>query len=256
MKTKRFGKAVVTTMLCGVLMLGSSMTVFAGGGEEVEDPVVEPIFTSEEATETETEPEEKPAEDMTAFTPDGNAQLVDEADEEDGKLFYTITTVNGNYFYVIIDKARDENNVYMLDQIDEHDLMTLIEKQEKDGNTVSVTPAAEDTTIGLKTDKTEEEPKVEPETEKPEKEEAPVQKNDNSVLIIILLVLGGGAGGAYYYLKFVKGKKENFNMDDDLEFYDDEEYENEDEQPEEQTEEAEPVSVEASDTAEDSEEEV
>ncbi len=247
MKTKRFGKAVVTTMLCGVLILGSSMTVFAGGGEEVEDPVVEPIFTAEKTTETE---------DMTAFTPDGNAQLVDEADEEDGKLFYTITTINGNYFYVIIDKARDENNVYMLDMIDEQDLMTLIEKQENDGNTASVTPPVEGSTIGLKTDKTEEEPTVEPETETTEKEEVPVQKNDNSVLIIILLILGGGAGGAYYYLKFVKGKKENFNMDDDLEFYDDEEYENEDEQPEEQSEETEPVIEGESDTAEDSEEEV
>mgnify|MGYP003273412098 CR=1 FL=1 len=49
----------------------------------------------------------------------------------------------------------------------------------------------------------------------------------------MVLIVGAG-GAAYYYFKFVRGKKQK---DEDLDFYDDEGYEeepyiNEDEQPE------------------------
>lgn len=94
--SKRLGKTMVMAVLSGVLMLGSSMTVFAGGGEEVDEPMTEPIYT--ESTETETTmPETEEDKEPVAFTPDGNAQLVDEATDEDDKLFYTFVTKNDNY---------------------------------------------------------------------------------------------------------------------------------------------------------------
>ena len=55
----------------------------------------------------------------------------------------------------------------------------------------------------------------------------------NIVLIIGIVALVGIGGGAYYYIKFVRGKKQK---DEDLDFFDDEGYEeepyiNEDEEP-------------------------
>ena len=52
-------------------------------------------------------------------------------------------------------------------------------------------------------------------------------------MILVIFVLAGAAGAAYYYIKFVKGRKPN---DEDMDFFDDEGYEeepyiNEDEEP-------------------------
>ena len=67
------------------------------------------------------------------------------------------------------------------------------------------------------------------------KEDEPVetepQKNSSGITILLVFLLLGGGAGAYYYLKFVKGKKEDFKLEDDLDFYDDEDYVNEDETP-------------------------
>lgn len=240
---KKFKKMMGMLTLCGVMMFGSSITVFAGGGEEADEPMTDPIFTPVIEQETE-EPET--TEEPVAFTPDGNAQLVDEATDEDDKLFYTFVTKNDNYFYLVIDKARDTDNVYMLNMIDEQDLMALIAEQE--GTDTAGADAGTESEVTLKP---EAGVSVTPEPEEPGTEEEPApeepkaQNNSAASILIVLLVLGGGGAGIYYYLKFVKGKKENFNLEDDLDFYDDEDYENEDEAVEESDE------SEASDDTED-----
>ena len=52
-------------------------------------------------------------------------------------------------------------------------------------------------------------------------------------VILVIFALAGAAGAAYYYIKFVKGRKPK---DEDMDFFDDEGYEeepyiNEDEEP-------------------------
>ena len=54
--------------------------------------------------------------------------------------------------------------------------------------------------------------------------EEPENASPNIALIIGIIALVGIGGGAYYYFKFVRGKKQK---DEDLDFFDDEGYEEE-----------------------------
>ena len=59
------------------------------------------------------------------------------------------------------------------------------------------------------------------------------EKKSNIGMILVIFALAGAAGAAYYYIKFVKGRKPK---DEDLDFFDDEGYEeepyiNEDDEP-------------------------
>lgn len=78
-----------------------------------------------EAAPAESKPEEKVS---NPFTPNGTGTVVDEATDEDGKEFYTITTPEENVFFLIIDKQRDTENVYFLNAVTESDLLALAEK--------------------------------------------------------------------------------------------------------------------------------
>lgn len=181
------------TLLIG-LVLGLGQPVFAQSNESEE--VVE---------ETEGEP----------FTPDGNAQLVDEATDKDGKIFYTFATKNNEYFYLVIDKDRDTENVYMLNLIDEQDLMALIDEQEQTGsfswnnkdNEINLKPEAEETAE---------------ETDDPEPVEQPERKNNGGIILLFCVLVGGVAVAVAYYLKFVRGKEPDFE-EEDMDFDDDDE---------------------------------
>ena len=77
---------------------------------------------------------------------------------------------------------------------------------------------------------------VMPEPDKDAETDVPApkpEKKSNVGMILIIFVLAGAAGAAYYYIKFVKGRKPR---DEDMDFFDDEGYEeepyvNEDEEP-------------------------
>lgn len=133
--------------------------------------------------------------------------------------FYTITTEDGNVFYLIVDGKRDSNNVYFLNGVTESDLMALAEKS--DGS-MSVIPAEDVCTCTEKCAAGEvntscpvckndlkgcigkEKPE---ETEKPEEPE-PSKKNTGSagtiIFVIVALLAVGGAG---YYVKIVRPKQ-------------------------------------------------
>ena len=65
----------------------------------------------------------------TAFTQPGNGEVEDHVNENGSKEFYTVQTRNGNTFYIVIDKARTDDNVYMLSAVDENDLMKFTEEE-------------------------------------------------------------------------------------------------------------------------------
>lgn len=67
------------------------------------------------------------------FTPKGNLTLVDnftELPETVGKQFITLQSKNGNYFYLVIDRDGNSDNVYFMNLIDEADLLALMEEGE------------------------------------------------------------------------------------------------------------------------------
>ena len=69
--------------------------------------------------------ENKPDITPKGFTPKGNATVVDDVKTENEKEFFTISTPNENIFYLIVDRARESENVYFLNEVTENDLFSL-----------------------------------------------------------------------------------------------------------------------------------
>ena len=181
----------------GVMLLISLFTfsqIAYAGGPDYEEP-------TEEITENPmTEKEENP------LTPDGNATLVDQASDKDGKEFYTFTSPAGNQFFLIIDKQRSDNNVYFLDYVTEKDLISLA-KKDKENPLITEAPEPE-------TKQPEPEIKEEKPEEKPVEEETSEKKQSNAGMVLILLLVTVGVGIVAYYFKILKPKQELDAADD------------------------------------------
>lgn len=173
---------LLASLLCAVLMVGVlTVPAYAGGGDESEDGVGEyiPWEGLEPAEPLPTEP--------NPFTPDGTGTVVDNATDQDGKEFFTITTAEEAVFYLVIDRQRETENVYFLNAVTVADLMALAES--------SGEPA---------TPETPPEPEPEP-TPTPEPEPVPEKKGGAGPLLMALavVVIGGGAG---WYFKIYRPK--------------------------------------------------
>ena len=173
---------LLASLLCAVLMVGVlTVPAYAGGGDESEAGVGEyvPWEGLEPAEPLPTEP--------NPFTPDGTGTVVDNATNQDGKEFFTITTAEEAVFYLVIDRQREMENVYFLNAVTVADLMALAES--------SGEPAAP-----------EPPPEPEPEpTTTPEPEPVPEKKGGAGPLLLALavVVIGGGAG---WYFKIYRPK--------------------------------------------------
>ena len=173
---------LLASLLCAVLMVGVlTVPAYAGGGDESEDGVGEYIPWEG------LEPAEPLPAEPNPFTPDGTGTVVDNATDQDGKEFFTITTAEEAVFYLVIDRQRETENVYFLNAVTVADLMALAES--------SGEPAAP-----------EPPPEPEPEpTPTPESEPVPEKKGEAGPLLLALavVVIGGGAG---WYFKIYRPK--------------------------------------------------
>ena len=72
------------------------------------------------------------SENHEPLTPDGNMTLVDNVTSSSGsKQFLTLTSRDGNFYYLIIDYDKDGNeNVHFLNQVDERDLIGLMDEDD------------------------------------------------------------------------------------------------------------------------------
>lgn len=162
----------------------------------------------------------------TPLTPEGNLNLVDDvvqssdgdASEPEEKQFIVVQSKNGNYFYLIIDRSGDTENVHFLNQVDEADLMALIEDGTVESEPLVCTctdkckPGDIDMSCPVcqvamsECQGTEAEPEPTPDTDTDSEQEPEKAKTGSAVLPVIVLVVALAAGGAVYYFKFRKPK--------------------------------------------------
>lgn len=204
MKKKIRNLAAMLAMMAVILSSGT-MTAYAYV-DETEQTAPEPVITEETPEETE----------VTPFSVAGNGQLLDDITDDDTKQFLTVQTKNGNTFFMVIDRSRNSENVYMLSLIDENDLAEFIGEEEQE-------PAEEKPAAIV------EEPQKEPVQEQPRPE--PEKGGMGMGALFTMILLGAGSIGGYYYFKIWKPKREEEEAEsEDLEFYEGGAYVNEDQE--------------------------
>lgn len=248
---KRKGFRLLTALvLCMMLVCSFSVTAFAKADDTDQNlPVTDATMPDETPDTTEpTPPVELP--EGEPIDDEGNAYTRDLLyDKATNKQFITIQTKSGNTFYIVIDydapinEEEEQYQTYFLNMVDEADLLALMDEKAVAELTTCVCedkcvvgdidvecPVCK-TTMSECTGVVPEPPAEEPDTE-PTEPEKPEKKSNMGMIIGVIAVVGVG-GAAYYYFKFVRGKKQK---DEDMDFFDDEGYEeepyvNEDEEP-------------------------
>ena len=229
MKNKVVKKLMMIVMAVTILSGFSFATVYANADPPAEETTTEVVAetSSEATTEENTEDTDTgrviAESDSAAFSTPGNAQLVDDKENDDTKQFLTIQTKKGNTFYMVIDRSSTSENVYMMSLVDENDLAEFLDETE-DSKT------EEEQKVVIPETTTETTPAVEKETE-----EETTQKNTGGAdiwkLCTIVLAVGLGIGTVVVYLKYGRKKEDGF-VSEQLEFTDgpfiNEEQENED----------------------------
>ena len=204
---------MLAAMLCAVLMVGVlTVPAYAGGGDEGGEYVpwvgLEPVDPL---------PVEQPQEPKP-FTPEGTGTVLDNATDQDGKEFFTITTADEAVFYLVIDRQRSTENVYFLNAVTASDLLALAEPGQEPEAPPPVTEPEAPPPV------TEPEP---PEAEPDPGPEEPKKSGGAGMLLAALAVLAIG-GGAGWYFKIYRPKQqkaaepeEDFSEYDEPEDYDD-----------------------------------
>ena len=121
-----------------------------------------------------------------SLTPNGNMTLVDDYVIE-GTQYITVQTKNGNYFYIIIDRNGETENVHFLNKVDEADLLPLLDKEFD---------------YGIEPD-TPEEP-----TEPVEPDDKAEQRKEVLTRGLVLAGIFAAVGGGIYIISKKKPKKE------------------------------------------------
>lgn len=227
---------VVMCFVCFSAAVSADTGYYQSGNSSGTSSPMDNITISKEEVEV-TEKQEE-----SELTPEGNLTLVDDILQSDSvssvsndvqnKQFITVQTKSGNYFYVVIDRSGDTENVYFLSLVDEADILALIEDS---GTTETGSCTCEDKCADgkvdtacsvCKTDMTKCSGKeVVAETTEPVEETE--EKGGFGGLLVLLLVLAAVGGGlAFYFLKFRKDKEQSHTNDpDDYDYDDDDECE-------------------------------
>lgn len=180
---KKLGVVIPSAVLTLLMAVGFSTPAFA---------YVEPEVKEEPAQVIE---EEKPTEEeKIPFTIAGNGEVEDNITDDSSKEFFTVKTKGGNTFFLVIDRARNSENVYMLSMIDEYDLQEFLTDEERNGK------EEEKPAVVLPETKPEPEPDVE--IEEPEQDDGKLTK-----ILAIVFVMGVGGAGAFFYFYIYKPKQ-------------------------------------------------
>ena len=177
-----------------------------------------------------------------ALTPVGNLTLIDDIlqsennasvesveNEQKSKQFITVQSKNGNYFYIIIDRSGDTENVYFLNLVDEADLFALLEDGETEKAPAvcsctdkcaagAVNTACEICMVNMSECAGKEPVTAEPKPDTEPEEPADEKENNAGMILLVVLILAAGGGAAFYFL--VLKPKQNKNVPAELDDFD------------------------------------
>ena len=239
--SKRF-RFLTMLAVCVMVLSCFSVTAFAYADDTEQNLPITEATQPEDTPVPEIEPGEP-------FAGDGNALTRDLLyDKATNKQFITIQTKNGNTFYIVIDydapvnEDEEQYKTYFLNLVDERDLTDLLDEADIPAVVCDCTDKCEAGKVNTScpvcnnnmsecTGKAAEPEAPSTETD-PSEVEQPKKSSNIGMAIGVIAVVGIG-GAAYYYFKFIRSRKQK---DEDLDFFDDEGYEeepyiNEDEEP-------------------------
>lgn len=194
---KRLGVVIPSTILTLMMAVGFSTPAFAF--VDTTEVMEEPVQVIEEAEPTE--------EEKIPFTIAGNGEVEDNMMDDPSKEFFTVKTKGGNTFFLVIDRARNSENVYMLSMIDEYDLQEFLDDEERNGKQEEETPA-------VVLPETKPEPTPDVEIEEPEEESS---GGMNKILLLVFVAALGGAGAFFYFYIYKPKPKEETPQSENLE---------------------------------------
>ena len=167
-----------------------------------------PVDVGDNGNDADTEPSQQ------GLTPDGTGTVVDNVVTQNEIEFFTVYTEEGNVFFLVVDRQRNTDNVYLLNAVTKADLMALAEQSGNPidtDNSISAVP----TPPPFEPPADEQEPQ--PPVSQPEPDvgaETPSARGGNNNWIFIVLIVAA-VGGVAYYFKIVKGKKSSAMSDDE-----------------------------------------
>lgn len=136
-----------------------------------------------------------------------NGEVEDNMMDDPSKEFFTVKTKGGNTFFLVIDRARNSENVYMLSMIDEYDLQEFLDDEERNGQQEEETPA-------VVLPETKPEPTPDVEIEEPKEESS---GGMNKILLLVFVAALGGAGAFFYFYIYKPKPKEETPQSENLE---------------------------------------
>lgn len=134
------------------------------------------------------------------LTPDGQGSVLDNATGDEGKEFFTVTTADGEVFYLVIDRQKTGENVYFLNDVTLDDLKALAKSDEEPAPAPIPTP--------------EPEPEPTP-TPDPEPEPEPEGKGGFGALLLALAVVAVGSGAGWYFKIYRPKQQRAADLEDD-----------------------------------------
>ena len=239
-KTRLLAGLMAALCLAAVSPSASAAGYYASdeSGHTRPPSAIESISVSQESVSL---PAQRQPNKSEALTPDGNLSLIDDIfvsneviteSDVQNKQFITVQSKNGNYFYLVIDRSGDTENVYLLNLVDEADLMALMEDGTTNPTTIPTCSCTEKCAVGtVNTDceicKTEmnrcagieakPDPQDTEEMDEPATEEPQQMNLIAPIMLVILLIVGAGAG-IYFYT--TQKKKPVSDGTTDLDEYD------------------------------------
>ena len=160
----------------------------------------------------------------SGLTPDGTGTVVDNVVTQNEIEFFTVYTEEGNVFFLVVDRNRNSDNVYLLNAVTEADLMALAEQSGNpiaggsgggtDVSAVPMPPNLQPPAGGTAVD-------GQPSTAQPDSgdgsdsdeggADAPARGGNNNLIFIAIILVA--VGGVAYYFKIVKPKRNNAAAD-------------------------------------------